>query len=434
MLAYSGILISRRYRLLQRLRQGGMSEVFLAFDEQTRQEVAIKLVTSDTLEYSKRLQREMRILRKLSHPHILPLLDSGIVDSFHYLVMPYMRRGNLRERLVQDPLTQQEAGNILVQLADALQYAHNRGIVHRDIKPSNVLLDTGNADHVYLADFGLAREMEGGSDLTQTGCLIGTPQYMAPELANRPESVSSDVYALGIVLYQMVTGQTPFSGKDALSIYWKQLHEEPRPPSMLNAQISPAVEQVILRALDKDPVHRFPNARTLGLAYTHALKASETQALATSDMLMLPPVKVTLRKRASGTRTGLLADFWQNRTDKTVQKGLLTLAFLMLMALPLSLGFMLSRDGISMNPALNSNAVPGSNVAPVLLPAPPLHTSSSGSMHGSASTVNDALPQSIPASGPKHKPTRHGPKGPPVHKPGPPPWKGPPGHHHGPHR
>jgi serine/threonine protein kinase len=431
MLAYSDIIISARYRLLQRLRQGGMSEVFLAFDEQTQQHVAIKLVTSDTPEYSKRLQREVNILRKLSHPHILPVLDGGIMDSFHYLVMPYMERGNLRERLIQGPLTLQEAGNMLAQLTNALQYAHDRGIVHRDIKPSNVLLDTDDADYVYLADFGLAREIEGGSDLTQTGCLIGTPQYMAPELADRPESVSSDTYALGIMLYQMLTGQMPFTGNDPLSIYWKQLHEEPTPPSSLNPQISPAIEQVILRALDKDPDQRFPDARTLSLAYTNAMKASEMQVLADQDMLMLPPVEVTLRKRATGTRAAFLADFWQNRTSNAQQKGLLSLAFLLLMILPLSLGFILSRDGISMNPALSNSSLPGSKVVPSILQAPPPHSISSGSMHGSVSTVNDALPQSTPPSGPTHGPTPP-PKDPPGHHPGPPPPKGPPDHHPGP--
>jgi len=358
------------------------------------------------------------------------LLDDGMMDGFHYLVMPYMGQGTLRERLIQSPLTLQEAGNILVQLADALQYAHDQGIVHRDIKPSNVLLSRGDADYVYLADFGLAREMEGGSDLTQTGCLIGTPQYMAPELADRPESVSSDIYALGIMLYQMLTGQMPFTGNDPLSIYWKQLHEEPAPPSSLNPQISPAVERMILRALAKDPGQRFPDVRTLMLAYTHALKASETQALAAQDMLMLPPVEVALRRRAMRTRASFLVDFWQHRTSKAVQKGLLSLALLLLMALPLSLGFMLSRDGISMNPPLNSNAMPGSIIAPSLLPAPPVHTISSGSVHGVVSTITLALPQSTPISRPKHESTPP-PKGLVVHKYGPPPSKDPPGHHHG---
>src|ERR1700674_5059253 len=223
MLEHSDLIISKRFRLLKRLRRGGMSEVFLAFDEKAQQQVAIKLVTGNDSDCMKRLQSEVRILRKLSHQHILPVLDSGVAGSYYYLVTPYMQRGNLRERLAQGKLTQQEAQVILDQLADALQYAHGRGIVHRDIKPSNVLLDTIDASRVYLADFGLAKILEEGSDITQTGCLIGTPEYMAPELAYKSESVSSDIYALGILLYQMLTGRVPFTGTAPLAIYWKHI-------------------------------------------------------------------------------------------------------------------------------------------------------------------------------------------------------------------
>src|SRR5947209_9603308 len=148
-------VISGRYRLLQRLRRGGMSEVFLAFDEQTQQHIAIKLVNDPNC--IKRLQREVRILRNLSHKHILPLLDDGAFGDYHYLVMPYMVGGNLRERLAQGKLTQEEAVRILDQLASALQYAHEHGILHRDIKPSNILLHDTHTHHIYLADFGLAK-------------------------------------------------------------------------------------------------------------------------------------------------------------------------------------------------------------------------------------------------------------------------------------
>ena len=157
MLDYSNVIISGRYRLLNPLQRGGMSEVFLAFDEQIRQQVAIKLVTSNSSDCMKRLQREVRILQKLSHPHILPLLDDGISGPYHYLVMPYMQRGNLRQRLAQGKLTPQEAGIILHQVTDALEYAHKQGIIHRDIKPSNILLDSTDVSLVYLADFGIAK-------------------------------------------------------------------------------------------------------------------------------------------------------------------------------------------------------------------------------------------------------------------------------------
>ena len=203
-------LISGRYRLQQRLCHGGMSDVYLAYDELMHRDVAIKLVSSDNTENIHRLHREIQAMSILLHDHILPTLDYGTHGSYHYLVMPYMRRGNLRERIAQGSLTQEEAGNILAQIASALQLAHDHRILHRDIKPSNILLDNSDERHVYLADFGLAKVIGEGSDITQTGCLIGTPEYMAPELANSPESVSSDIYALGVLLYQMLAGRPPF--------------------------------------------------------------------------------------------------------------------------------------------------------------------------------------------------------------------------------
>src|SRR5579872_3866906 len=313
------ILISNRYRLLKRLRRGGMSEVFLAFDEQTQQQVAIKVVTDSEPECIQRLQREVAILRKLSHPHILPLLGDGISGPYYYLVMPYMQRGNLRERLARGKMTQEEAGSILSQLADALSYAHRQGIIHRDIKPSNILLDTTGANQVYLADFGIAKILEAGSDITQTGCLVGTPEYMAPELAEKPESASSDIYALGVLLYQMVTGQLPFSGTNPIATYWKHIKEQPASPSSLNPEILPASEQVILRALNKDPRRRFPDSQAMSLAYTNALNGGEVEqffALSvnpTADLPALPPPSIAVRKMKTGFAAAFPASLWHNR-------------------------------------------------------------------------------------------------------------------------
>src|SRR5579883_165289 len=241
-------LIAGRYRLLQFIRRGGMSEVYRARDEQTGRDVAIKLVSIEKEECAKRLQREIKMMSLLRHPHILPILDFGSYEDYYFLVTPYMKRGNLRERLSRGALTLEEVGSILEQVASALHFAHKHGILHRDIKPSNILLDDDTNVHIYLCDFGLAKLLGEGSDITQTGCLVGTPEYMAPELTEKPESASSDIYALGIVLYQALTGQLPFRGSTPLSICWKHLHLPPAPPSQLNPAIPYAVEQVILRA------------------------------------------------------------------------------------------------------------------------------------------------------------------------------------------
>lgn len=340
------ITISGRYRLLQSLRQGGMSEVYLAFDEQTRQQVAVKLVhASNEADYLKRLQREIHLLRSFSHPSILPVLDAGEFDGYHYLVMPYMKRGNLRERLVRGRLTQDEAGALLEQLADALSYAHERGIVHRDIKPSNILLDD-DEQHVYLADFGLAKTLDGCSDITQTGMLIGTPEYMAPELAEQPESISSDIYALGILLYNMLTGRLPFTGTTPLAIYWKHIQEEPLPPSSYNPALSPAVEAVIMRAIAKEPRHRFASAQAMKLAYNGALQGRQTL----TGIHTLPPVSVELRVLRG--RAPLRAYF---------QRGAAALAAFILLVLPVSLGFMFSH-----HPTGSTLGESGRMMAPVI--------------------------------------------------------------------
>ncbi len=353
MLDYSNVIISGRYRLLNPLRRGGMSEVFLAFDEQVQQQVAIKLVTSTSPDCMKRLQREVRILRKLSHPHILPLLDDGISGPYHYLVMPYMQRGNLRERLARGKMTLEEAGIILHQVTDALEYAHQQGIIHRDIKPSNILLDTADADRGYLADFGIAKILEEASDITDTGCLMGTPEYMAPELAEKPESVSSDVYAVGILLYQMLTGRLPFTSTTPIATYWKHIKERPTPPSTLNPEISRAIELVILRALNKDPQHRFPGVQAMSLSYANALIAHDQPTSRDIVLSRLPPAQVTLRKVEARSKAAIAHGFWQHRAGKTLQRAVLSLAVLLLVALPVSLGILFEHYSTQLNQPLS---------------------------------------------------------------------------------
>lgn len=258
-----------RYRLQQRLGHGGMSDVYLAYDELMHREIAIKVMSSSHADYIERFQREAEAIGNLHHNHILPAFDYGQQGPWHYLVMPYIDRESLSELLDRGALTLDHAGELLSQIASALQHAHEHGILHRDIKPSNILL---RDDHyAYLADFGLAKAMDGSGSVTHTGVLMGTPEYMAPELADGLASTSSDLYALGILLYQMVTGQLPFTGDTALAVYLRQMHEQPLPPSRLNPGIYQQVEQVILRALDKDPRRRFRTPDELAVAYQEAL-------------------------------------------------------------------------------------------------------------------------------------------------------------------
>jgi serine/threonine protein kinase len=260
-----------RYRLKKRLGRGGMAEVYLANDERMQRDVAIKIVSSNQTEFAERFAREAQAMGNLHHDHLLAAYDYGEQEPWLYLIMPYIEHGTLSDLLKQGPLSLGQAGELLQQIASALQYAHQRGLMHRDIKPSNILL---RDDHyAYLADFGLARALEGGGDLTQTGTLLGTPEYMAPELAEGSAGKSSDTYALAIVLYQMLTGRVPFRGDSAISTFWKHLRESPRPPSSFNPALPPAVDQVLIRALDKDPSRRYPTPLALSQAYQDAINS-----------------------------------------------------------------------------------------------------------------------------------------------------------------
>ena len=382
-------LISGRYRLQQRLCRGGMSDVYLAYDELMHREIAIKLVSSDNPENIHRLLREIQAMSRLSHDHILPTLDYGTHGLYHYLVTPYMRRGNLRERIAQGSLTQEEAGNILAQIASALQFAHDHRILHRDIKPSNILLDNSDEQHVYLADFGLAKVIGEGSDITLTGCLIGTPEYMAPELANDPESVSSDIYALGVLLYQMLTGRLPFTGNTPLSVYWKHLREQPLPPSRINPAISHPVEQVILRALDKDPQRRFQSAGALAQAYANAL----------AGFVIFAQTTVTIHKVGSSKVPDFLRQTWQ---QPYYNKGIARLLAVMLLVIPLSLGFLLARGSTQAPSVLSASAEIPSRVVPAHI-APRHILPGNSTVHELSGTIVYAEPFVHPSVQHKHK-------------------------------
>jgi serine/threonine protein kinase len=210
----------------------------------------------------------------------------------------------------------------------------------------------------------MAKEMGKGSDLTQTGVVIGTPAYLAPELIEQPESVSSDIYALGVLLYRMLTGQVPFSGSSPLEVCWKHVHEMPVAPSTLNPAISAPVERVILRALQKDPQHRFPSAEALAQAYLHALGSSQTSTVAHPAVQPLEPTitQIAFRKRVPL----FLAAVVQQRSPRPyrhhphhdMQKAFVGLALVALLMIPLSLGFLLSRALVPL-PLADKAAVAG---------------------------------------------------------------------------
>ncbi|HEX3642345.1 MAG TPA: serine/threonine-protein kinase, partial [Ktedonobacteraceae bacterium] len=287
------------HRLKYLLGRGGMAEVYLAHDHHLFRDVAIKVVHTSRLDHFARFQREAEIMGPLAHDHILPVFEYGEQDGWHYLVMPYASHGTLADLLKQKgALSPQEAGTLLEQIASALHFAHEQGVLHRDIKPSNILLR--EPSYAYLADFGIAKSQDQKSSLTQVGTVIGTPEYMAPELLEEPASSSSDIYALGIVLYQMLTGRVPFQGKTVLTVLQKHVQEPPVRPSLINPALVPAIEQVVLCAIEKDSGRRFRAPEALAKAYQQALGASiANQGAITASPLILRSPTATMAPSAS---------------------------------------------------------------------------------------------------------------------------------------
>ncbi|MEP7325460.1 MAG: protein kinase [Gemmatimonadota bacterium] len=262
--------LADRYRIERELGQGGMATVFLALDLKHHRKVAIKVLRPELAAAlgAERFLREIEISAQLQHPHILPLFDSGEVRhpersegslSILYYIMPFVEGESLRERLNREPqLPIDEAVHIAREVADALSYAHSRQIVHRDIKPENIMLDSG---HAMVADFGIARAVSaaGSGTLTQAGMALGTPTYMSPEQASGISDVDgrSDLYSLGCVLFEMLTGRPPFTGTTVESIIVQHIAAEAPPVTTFRPAVSRELTGTITRALAKAPADRF---------------------------------------------------------------------------------------------------------------------------------------------------------------------------------
>jgi TolB-like protein/tetratricopeptide (TPR) repeat protein/tRNA A-37 threonylcarbamoyl transferase component Bud32 len=272
--------LGERYRVDRVLGEGGMATVYLAEDLKHKRKVAVKVMRAELAETlgADRFLREVEIAAQLSHPHILPMYDSGATDGLLYYVMPYVEGESLQARIRREgQLPVEDAVRLAREVAEALAHAHERGIIHRDIKPANILL---NAGHALVADFGIARAVKaGGEALTKTGLAVGTPQYMSPEQATGSADVDgrADVYAIGSVLYEMLAGEPPFTGPTAQAIMARSLTESPRPLSATR-EIMPQVEAVVKRAMARSPADRYPTAAALATALGGALDASRSGA------------------------------------------------------------------------------------------------------------------------------------------------------------
>ena len=261
-------LFDGRYRILRKLGAGGMANVYLAEDEDLGRRVAIKILNdryaNDDL-FIERFRREAKSAASLSHPNIVSIYDRGEAEGTYYIAMEVIEGRSLKELIItRGALPIDTAIGHAKQLLEALRFAHRHGIIHRDIKPHNVLVSAdqhvkANEPRLKVTDFGIARH--GASQMTEAGSIMGTAQYLSPEQARgAPVTAASDLYSAGVVLYEMLTGKVPFSGDSAIEIAMKHVNELPTPPSKLRSEISPELDQIVLRSLAKEPEERYQTA------------------------------------------------------------------------------------------------------------------------------------------------------------------------------
>jgi serine/threonine-protein kinase len=308
------------YELVEEVGKGGMATVYRAYQPNVDRFVAVKVIhrsiaaDSNSLE---RFQREARLVARLEHPHLLPIYDYNGSHDPPYIVMRYLESGTLKDVLDKGRLPVEDIIYMMRQIASALDYAHRQGVIHRDIKPSNIMIDQeGNA---FLTDFGIARLAEGGSGLTQTGFAVGTPGYMSPEQGMGLDNVDarSDIYALGVMLFQMLTGQMPYSGETPMAVILKHMNDAVPKPTSVDAELPPEVDDVIAKAMAKKPEDRYSTA---GELVNDLMKAFNTGIITTPTSLRQvaqDTIKVMVANRAKNQSQidATMAAFESSRAD-----------------------------------------------------------------------------------------------------------------------
>jgi serine/threonine protein kinase len=331
-----------RYRLEKILGRGGMGTVFLAHDKELRRRVALKIpkfLENPPPNLLARFRREAQLAAGLSHPNICPVYDVGQVEGRHFICMGYVEGKPLEEFIISGHhWSEQQAALLIQKLATALHEAHQLGIVHRDLKPANIMVNHRNEP--IIMDFGLSRHIDDGSArLTAEGSVVGTPAYMAPEQLSRASDLGPpiDIYSLGVVLYELLSGKTPFSGS-VVSVISQVLHNDPVPIEQLRPDISPQMAAICRRALEKNPKDRFGSMNELAVALGTLIKGGGSSPIpamnGTASILHASvPTKVVVGTRAIAetivTNTPLAVDLPQNKIRSRI------LSWALLGALPL---------------------------------------------------------------------------------------------------
>ena len=286
-----GSVVDGRYRVLGRLGSGGMADVWLAEDTHLQRRVALKILHrrfAQDREFVERFRREAESAAKLQDPHIVSVFDRGEFEGTYYIAMQYVEGPTLKE-LIERGLTPEQAVTLIRQVLEAARFAHRKGVVHRDLKPQNVIVD--DQGKALVTDFGIARA--GVSEITQTGSVMGTPHYLSPEQAQGYDVTAvSDLYSIGVLLYEALTGRVPFEADSAVAVAMKQVSQTPQRPSSINPQVTPALDAVVMRALEKEPGERFQSADAFIAALDAAMKDPGAGG-GTAAFAALPPVVAT---------------------------------------------------------------------------------------------------------------------------------------------
>ncbi len=284
-----GSVLDGRYRVLQRIGSGGMADVWLAEDTHLQRQVALKVLHArfaQDREFVERFRREAEAAAGLQHPNIVSVFDRGEVDGTYYIAMQHLE-GRTLKQLIDGGLNTEQAVVYVRQVLEGARFAHRHGIVHRDLKPQNVIVD--DEGKATVTDFGIARA--GVSEITQAGSVMGTPHYLSPEQAQGLDVTAvSDLYSVGVMLYEALTGRVPFEADSAVAVAMKQVSQPPQRPSSINPQVSPALDAAVMRALEKEPGQRFQSADAFIAALDAAIKDPNGTGGETAAFAPLPPV------------------------------------------------------------------------------------------------------------------------------------------------
>jgi eukaryotic-like serine/threonine-protein kinase len=350
-----GSTIDGRYRLLRRIGSGGMADVWLADDSHLQRQVALKILHrrfAQDREFVERFRREAEAAAGLQHPNIVSVFDRGDVEGTYYIAMQLLEGRSLKE-VIDQGLTPEQSAALIRQVLEAAGFAHRHGVVHRDLKPQNVIVD--DEGKATVTDFGIARA--GASEITQAGSVMGTPHYLSPEQAQgQAVTAVSDLYSIGVMLYEALTGRVPFEADSAVAIAMKQVSHTPQRPSSIAPAVSPALDAVVMRALEKDPGQRFQSAEAFIAALDGAAQNPGEHG-GTAAFAPLPPPVVD--PEAATAASGDPEE--EERKRRRRRWAWLAAAAVLIGAL---LGLALTRDTTTDVPAVTGNQL---NVAIALL-------------------------------------------------------------------